>query len=218
MKHTRHIIILSLLLLLPLLSVHAQDEAVGDITTQGTNVFIQSVASATLTQAVNGGYTLTLENTPNFTPWVTPDFTVNSLNNIDMQTNWDDSSSPAVLKLGAITVSLTLTDLRYDTQANAIEYSAEIVNIDAPNATMTVSDLPNVLQDATLVIPANLDFTLQLVIGDDFVGFNNMPNVRAAIETDCSPQTLAALDALLVQAAGDQAENIQAVLDACAVE
>ena len=213
MKHIIRITTLSLLLLLPLFSTQAQTEAVGGAAGEGTNVFIQSAPTASLIEAANGGYTLTLSNTAAFTPWVTPDFKVNSVDNIDMQTNWDDSSAPALMKVGAMSISLTLTGLRYDAQNNLIEYSAEVVNIDAPSGEAT---LPSAMQDVTLVIPADLDLMLTLVVGDDFVGFNEMSNVRAAIDEDCSVATLSALEALLPQAEGEQAEAIQAALDACA--
>lgn len=204
--------LLAIVLLLSLLMVSAQD---AEETAEATNIFIQSAVSVNLTENIDGTYTLTLNRAPEFTPWLTPDVSVGSLSTDEMRRNWVDEGVDAILEAGRTTIYVTLTALDYSLEDGIVEYTATINAIESASP-LEITELPDTLNNATLLIPADLDLALQLLIGRTFTGLNANSNLRNVSETDCSPSVVAALEALLPQASGEQAENIQMTLAECA--
>lgn len=172
--------ILCLLVALLLLVLNAQAQSDVRI----NNIFIHSAESATFTENTDGTYTLTLNTAAEFTPWLTPSVSVGSIATQDMAANWPGGHN-GIMELGQLTVYLTLEAVTYNPAAAALTYTAtlnDVVSTRAEDNNKEIS-IPSALGNLTLLIPADVDLTLTLLLGNDLTNTPNLTNVRTTLAT-----------------------------------
>ncbi len=197
------------------------------------NIFIHSASTAIFIENADGTQTLTLQNAPQFTPWLTPNVTVGSVPTADIAVNFPvtDTGSTAIMELGQLTVFLTLLEAAYDPATDELVYQVQVNNVTSTQAAKSDADVgkeiivPRDLNNVTLLLPADTDLTLTLLLGADLSNTPNLTNVRNAEDgPTCAelPLLLQNLGLLRGQVTADNLETYnglvsayEAALDVC---
>lgn len=140
--------------------------------------FVQTAATATFVQQPDDDnrYTLVMRAAPTYTAWLTPDLQAGSIHTTTLRANWAGEVR-GILQAQVLTIDLTLSAVIYDSASDTLTYTAVINQITDPRANKATV-LPGELYDVTLFIPADLDLSLNLVFGSNFLMARSDSNLR----------------------------------------
>jgi hypothetical protein len=143
------IVVVMLVVMLPLAPVHAE----GDESYAG--FFIQEAASGTMVDNMDGTYTLTLTGVGEETDWLltSPYAGISSVSTGELALIWssnpDGLAANAVLEVGDVSVSLSLTAPVFDAENEAVTYTASVI---VPEGEKDAPEVPAEFEAAYLYI------------------------------------------------------------------